>query len=310
MSQAAYVEAFHETFQLPKDSSVQTPLTENLRILSTECDKLTQAQRAYIRNSPFRKLIGVVLYCNICTMPGISYAVSNLAKFTSNSVYDECKELIRLCKFIYNDRHRRLTIGGGRAIVSFSDSVWAGDPEKRCSRSGGITFIGNTPFAWLSKMQTDTALSTLQAEHNTMVPCIQNCIYCKKIMNASGIPGLKYKLAVSHFLDNDAAKAVSTNPSMPPKAKHIYIKHNYVLEQFMNNATDYGRVASADNSSDIFTKPLGKNVFKRHNETVSGNGNIEPLPKRKKTICDDHFYCPRCESQMTSDSPNRGNIEA
>ena len=41
-------------------------------------------------------------------------------------------------------------------------------------------------------------------------------------------------------------------------------------------------------------KPLGKNVFKRHNETVSGNGNIEPLPKRKKTICDDHFYCPRC----------------
>ena len=62
---------------------------------------------------------------------------------------------------------------------------------------------------------------------------------------------------------------------------------NYILEQFMNNAVDYGRVASADNCSDIFTKPLGKNIFKRHNETVSGNGNIEPLPKRKKTICDD-----------------------
>ena len=128
-----------------------------------------------------------------------------------------------------------------------------------------------------------------------MVPSIQNGIYCKKIMNASGIPGLKYKLAISHMLDNEAARAVSTNPSMPPKAKHTHIKHNYVLEQYMNNATDYGRVASADNCSDIFTKPLGKNVFKRHNETVSGNGNIEPLPKRKKTICDDHFYCPRCK---------------
>ena len=112
------------------------------------------------------------------------------------------------------------------------------------------------------------------------------------------------------MLDNEAARAVSTNPPMPPKAKHTHIKHNYVLEQYMNNATDYGRVDSADNCSDIFTKPLGKNVFKRHNETVSGNGNIEPLPKRKKTICDDHFYCPRCENQMIKDSPNRGNVKA
>ena len=60
MSQAAYVEAFHETFQLPKDASVQTPFTENLRILSTERGDLTPAQRAYVRNFPFRKLIGVV----------------------------------------------------------------------------------------------------------------------------------------------------------------------------------------------------------------------------------------------------------
>ena len=49
-------------------------------------------------------------------------------------------------------------------------------------------------------------------------------------MNASGIPGLKYKLATSHYLDNDAAKSVSTYPVMPPKAKHIHIKLNYVLE--------------------------------------------------------------------------------
>ena len=112
------------------------------------------------------------------------------------------------------------------------------------------------------------------------------------------------------MIDNEAARATSTNPTVPPKAKHIHIKHNYILEQFVNNAVDYGRVASADNCSDIFTKPLGKNIFKRHNETVSGNGNIEPLPKRKKTICDDHFYCPRCENRMLMDSPNRGNIKA
>ena len=47
MSQSAYVEAFYETFQLPKDASVQTPFTENLRILSTERGDLTPAQRTH-----------------------------------------------------------------------------------------------------------------------------------------------------------------------------------------------------------------------------------------------------------------------
>ena len=59
MSQAAYVEAFHETFQLPRDPSIQTPFTENLRIRSTERDDITSAQRAYMRNFPYKKLIYV-----------------------------------------------------------------------------------------------------------------------------------------------------------------------------------------------------------------------------------------------------------
>ncbi len=286
---------FSQDFQLPRDPSVQTPFTENLRIRSTERNDITPAQRAYGRNFPYKNLIGVVLYCNICTMPRILYAVSGLAKFTSNPVFDVCKKLIRLCKFMYNDRHRRLTIGGGRAIVSYSDSDWAGDPEKRRSRSGCITFIGNTPFAWLLKTQNDTASSTLQAEHNAMVPCIQNGTYCKKVMNSTGIPGLKYIRATSHYLDNDAAKAVSTDPVTPPKAKHIHIKYQYELEKFLNNATEYGRVSSEDNCSDIFTKPVG---------------NIEPLPKHKKTISDDHLYCPIYEGKMATDSQNRGNAEA
>ena len=69
-------------------------------------------------------------------------------------------------------------------------------------------------------------------------------------MNASGIPGLKYKLVTSHYLDNDAAKAVSTNPVMPPKTKHIHIKFQYVLEQIMLQSTaEYPRRKTAPTSS-------------------------------------------------------------
>ncbi len=78
MSQAVCVEAFHETYQLPTDPSVQTLFTKGLRIRSIGRDDITPAQRQYVRKFPYKKLIGVVLYCNICTMSGTSYAVSSI----------------------------------------------------------------------------------------------------------------------------------------------------------------------------------------------------------------------------------------
>ena len=242
----------------------------------------------------------------MCTMPGISYIVSALAKFNQNPVFDACKELIRLCKYVYNDRHRGLTIGGtSKSIVAFSDADWAGEPTTRHSRSGSINFIGNSPISWYSKMQTDTALSTLQSEHNALVPANQNNTYIKKVCNGAGLRKFRYRLATSVYCDNDAALAISTNPMMPAKSKHVHIKYQYVLEQNNRKAIKYGRVSSANNCADIFTKPIGRVIYLRHLPTITGTGKVEALDGREKTIDEDSLFCPRCECKL-ADSAKQG----
>ena len=306
MSQAKYIEALMATFDITIDSSIASPCTEGLRISPVEREDTTPQQLDYVANFPYRKLIGAILYVNMCTMPGISYIVSALAKFNQNPVFDACKELIRLCKYVYNDRHRGLTIGGtSKSIVAFSDADWAGEPTTRHSRSGSINFLGNSPISWYSKMQTDTALSTLQSEHNAMVPANQNNTYIKKVCNGAGLRRFRYRLATSVYCDNDAALAISTNPVMPPKAKHVHIKYQYVLEQFNRKAIKYGRVSSADNCADVFTKPIGRVIYLRHLPTITGTGKVEALNGREKTIDEDSLFCPRCECKL-ADSAKQG----
>ena len=75
MSQAKYIEALMATFDITIDSSVAYPCTEGLRISPVEREDVTYQQLAYVAKFPYRKLIGAVLYVNMCTVPGISYSV-------------------------------------------------------------------------------------------------------------------------------------------------------------------------------------------------------------------------------------------
>ena len=67
-SQARYIEALMVTFDITIDSSILSPCTEELRISSVEREDLTPQQLAYVAKFPYRKLIGAVLYVNMCTI--------------------------------------------------------------------------------------------------------------------------------------------------------------------------------------------------------------------------------------------------
>ena len=85
----------------------------------------------------------------------------------------------------------------------------------------------------------------------------------------------------------------------------MFISNISVLEQFNRKAIKYGRVSSADNCADVFTKPIGRVIYLRHLPTITGTGKVEALNGREKTIDEDSLFCPRCECKMT-DSVKQG----
>lgn len=307
LDQARYIELFFKQFGLSEDRSVATPMIENLKLPKEEDQggdsKLTAKQRKFIENLPYRSIIGCLLYVNVCTMPSITYAVSALGKFNCKPTLRACQALVRLCKFVYNERHRGITLGGkSPRLVSFADSDWGGDIDTRKSRSGSINFLGNGPVVWFSKMQSLTAQSTMEAELISCAPCVQNIQFIRNVINHANIPGISFKYASTLYEDNKSAMEVIQNPIHHQRSKHIHMKYQYVMDVVKSGTVVLDYIKSENNVADVFTKPVGKNVFKRHLDTMSGQGEIIPSPKRIRTSDDScTLDCPRCGKGINYD---------
>jgi hypothetical protein len=296
MSQERYIEEMIEEYQIPKDPSIRTPMQENLKLPATEEEMSTPRQLQYVANFPYRKLIGVIIYLNVCTRPTISYAISVLAQFNAKPTFLACKALLWLCKFLYNTKSDKLTLGGVSTpvITSFCDSDWGGCVNTRYSRSGHVVFIGNGPVVWYSKRQTNVAQSSAEAEFIAKAPCCQNSNFVRRVINCANIPGIRFRLASGLWSDNQSSIAIALNPVLHNRTKHIAIKYQYVNECVQNGSVVIDFVRSKDNYSDMFTKPVGPILFTSHSEYVMGHMEIPRVLKKVKTVEEDILPCPCC----------------
>jgi hypothetical protein len=297
INQERYIDELISQFNISIDPSITIPMQENLKLLAVEEEEeLTTKQQQYVKNFPFRNLVGAIIYLNICTRPAISYSISILAKFNSNPTFRACKALLWLCKYIYNTKSDVLTLGGGAKrpyLTSFCDSDWGGCINTRYSRSGHINFLGNGPVCWYSKRQSNAAQSSAEAEFIAKAPCFQNSSFIRRIVNCLNIPGVMFRHANGVWSDSQASIAISTHPVFHQRTKHIAIKYLYVIESVQCGLIVLGFKRSKCNCGDVFTKPVGVNNFKEHYPTIMGWTIIPRVPSNIKTTEEDKLPCPR-----------------
>ena len=297
LCQEDYIDGMFRNFEFPINTAVTTPMDDKLKLSASEEEILTAEQMQYVANFPYRQIIGAILYVNVCTRPAISYSISMLAQFVERPTFKACSALTRLAQYVYNTRKDRLALGGGAElphITAFSDSDWGGCLDTRISRSGHIIFMGNGPVVWYSKKQTNVACSSCEAEYMTMAPCAQNINYCRRIINCANIPNVKYRLASGMWSDNQAAIAVSSEPVLHQRTKHIGIKYQYVNENVKNGTVKNAWVASPFNYADMMTKAQGRNLFGEQYPFVMGERLIPLVPSLVKTTEEDTLPCPCC----------------
>ncbi len=116
----------------------------------------------------------MLLYLSGHTRPDITYAVNCCARYMFCPKHSHELALKRIVRYLKNTSSRGMIINPTRELTidANPDADFAGiyghekptDPACAKSRSGFVIVFAGVPVLWQSKLQTQTALSTMEAE--------------------------------------------------------------------------------------------------------------------------------------------------
>jgi hypothetical protein len=130
---------------------------------------------------------------------------------------------------------------------------------------------------WSSKLQTDIALSTMEAEYNALSMSMREVIPLQRLTRAvaSGV-GLPEERVTSFkttvWEDNSGALTLARmEPGrMTPRSKHYAIKYHWFRSHLRPQRVEVKKIATAEQKADIFTKGLRKHTFEQIRFLLSG----------------------------------------
>ena len=160
-------------------------------------------------------------------------------------------------------------------IDAFPDADFAGmyghekptDPACAKSRSGFVIVFAGVPILWHSRLQSETALSTMEAEINALAACMRELIpiidMVKELANAVGLQAGDVNMNVSVHEDNSGALVLAETlpPQFTPRSKYYATKTIWFREEIHKRGINLKKIETSEQLGDIFTKGLPQATF-------------------------------------------------
>ena len=175
----------------------------------------------------------------------------------------------QVVRYLIGTKTLGIDVSGGGPLVAFVDADWAGDEDHRRSVSGFV--IGHlrpdqslSPVGWRVMLQTAVATSSCFAEYTACHDVCREVFALRQVYAEAGWP---LGGATSVFCDNKAAVAIGESASGTIRTKgsrYVDIRYHYARWCSGAGHVSFRWVKGSDNPADLFTKPLGVEVFQRH----------------------------------------------
>jgi hypothetical protein len=228
----------------------------------------------------YRSVLGMCLYLASNSRPDISFAVHQCARFTHDPKVAHEQALLRICRYLKGTRTQGLILRPSDSISvdCYVDADFLGlygaedvhDPMSVRSRTGYVILLANCPLLWVSKLQTEISVSTLESEWVALSASMRSLIPMKRLVGEvlSGLtlaPGKTFRVATkSHvFEDNAGALQLAKTKKMTSRTRHMACKYFWFHEKIDGESIDVIKVDTKVNIADIFTKSLGRVDFVR-----------------------------------------------
>jgi hypothetical protein len=254
LSQKAYVATIVECFCLEDAKSTQTPMEPGVT-LSTDQSPATHAELEDMKDVPYQRAIGSLMYAATSTRPDIAFSLATLSQFMRSPGRAHWEGAKRALRYLKATDGLELTLGstdGG--LEAFVDADWASQPHRH-SMSGYIVMLNGGPVAWSSRKQPLIALSTAEAEYIALTSVVRELLYLKLLLSElyQSPP-----LPIPIFCDNQAAIALASNAKFQSRTKHIDLRYHFVRSHVRDGTFKLLYCPTEENVADAFTKALAR----------------------------------------------------
>jgi Reverse transcriptase (RNA-dependent DNA polymerase) len=210
-----------------------------------KCEDLPLASPTWSYSS----VIGMLLYLANNSRPDIAFAVHQCARFTHAPRDPHVKAVVRILRYLQQTKTRGLILKPKQnlCVDCYVDSDFCGlwkvehatDPSSVRSRSGYVITLAGCPLLWASKLQTEIALSTMQAEFVALSLSVRELLPIKSLVNELAArtclkPFIDIRTHSTFFEDNNGALTLANAPYDTPHSKFYALKYHHFREQVAN----------------------------------------------------------------------------
>jgi histone deacetylase 1/2 len=132
------------------------------------------------------------------------------------------------------------------------------------------------PIVWASTLQTETALSTCEAEYISCLEALCSAIPLMQLLKEVQSRGISItstkakKIFCNLFCDNQGACKLIRLPKVRPRTKHINTKLHHFRDYVTNGSITVQYVPTIEQHADIATKPLSFPLFSKFHASILG----------------------------------------
>jgi hypothetical protein len=223
----------------------------------------------------YRMLTGMLGYLQGTTRPDISMGTHQCARFNAQPKLCHERAIKRICKYLLATKDKGIIFKPdvSRGLECHVDADFAGgwadgdqsNPESVLSRAGYVISYAGCPIHWCSKMETEIALSTTEAEYIALSMAMRDVLPFLNLMSE-----IKAFLPVSNadpkffckvWEDNQSCIKVAKSPKFTPRTKHIALKYHHFRHFVSDGTIAIEYIDTTEQTADIFTKPLPEKTF-------------------------------------------------
>ena len=214
-------------------------------------------------------------YLAATTRPDCLFSVHQCARFSANPRLSHERALKRIVRYLKGTQDKGIIYCPDKnaGFKCYVDADFAGgysvetsdDPVSVFSRTGYVIYYMNCPIVWVSKLQSEISLSTVEAEYIALSTSMRDVIpLLDQVHEMHLIYGDKTPKPIVHctvFEDNNGALELANTPRYRPRTKHIAIKYHHFREHVKKGLVEIKAIDTKEQIADQFTKGLQVGTF-------------------------------------------------